>query len=79
MSKKVKRATETEWRALGEQAKLCDLELVKLADMAYRIMPVRVGDRVLNLIVNKHLLRFRSEAEDEMFRRGGPQDTSVFW
>jgi len=78
MARRIRQATEVEWRAIGEQAKIVRREMFKLLRMAVPFMSVRVTDRLSGRVI-MHLDRFRAEAENEMFRRGGPKDTSVFY
>lgn len=78
MARKVEQATEVEWRRIGEQTKLVRREIFKLLRMAVPFMSVKVSDRLTGRVLY-HLDRFRAEAENEMFRRGGPEDTKVFY
>lgn len=77
MARRINKATEAEWRGIGEQAKLCRRELFKLRKMIRPFVPLRVADTVLFRVV-RHFDRFSAEAEAEMFKRGGPKDTEVF-
>jgi len=74
----IRKATEAQWRAIGTQTKHCRQELIKLCNMAGPYMPIRVTDRLLKQVLG-HLDKFRSEAENEMFNRGGPDDLSIFY
>jgi hypothetical protein len=76
--RRIKKATEAEWRRIGEQAKLCRRELFKLMEMACPVLPVEVSDRLLRCVITG-LDRFRSDAENEMFKRGGPESARIFY
>lgn len=78
MARKIEEATDAEWRQIGEQTKLVRREIFKLLELACPFVPVKVSDRLISRVV-RHLDRFRAEAENEMFRRGGPEDCGVFY
>ena len=78
MARRIRKASEFEWRRIGKQAQLVRRELSALADMVRPFVPVKVSDRLTGRVLY-HLDRFRAEAENEMFRRGGPEDTKVFY
>lgn len=75
---RIKKATEAEWRAMGEQVKHCRRELFKLMSMVNPYVPKKISSRLSHYVI-KHFDRFRSEIEEEMFRRGGPGDIYVFY
>ncbi len=74
----IKQATGAEWRSIGEQTKLVRREVLKLVSMVSPFVSSRVAGLVAKNVILQ-LDKFRSEAEDEMFQRGGPKDTSIFY
>lgn len=73
-----KKATEEEWRALAAQTRLCERELIKLANMGYEIMPVRISDPLL-AVRNRTLHKFEHHAENVMYERDGLRLHDVFF
>lgn len=78
MARRIRKGTEAEWREIGRQTKLVRREIFRLLELACPFVPAKVSDRLIGRVV-RHLDRFRAEAENEMFRRGGPEDTGVFY
>jgi len=73
----MKTASKAQWHQLGQYSQRVQRELVRLEDMARQALPKKACDSLRRAL--EHLEKFRCTAEDEMFRRGGPRDTKVFY
>ena len=74
---KIKQGTEDEWRAFGRAVKGLRDQFQSVGIENQGLLPTKLMDYYFN-IINK-IDKFRAKAEDEMFRRGGPQDIKVWY
>lgn len=70
-------ATEAEWREMAAEAKELRDRLGKLIMMSAKFMPKSTGAHLHRS--QNSLDQWRSCAESEMFKRGGPKDISIFY
>lgn len=78
MGRRIRTGTEDEWREIGRRVKRARAALTGIvAKLFGEIVAVSYADRVLRLI--ERLTKLASDLEEEMFRRGGPEDTHVFF
>jgi len=75
--RKIKQGTEDEWRAFGRAVKDLRDQFCSVGMERQELLPAKLIDYYFN-IINK-IDKFRAKAEDEMFRRGGPQDIKVWY
>lgn len=73
----MKRATNEEWQAIGDQAKKCRDELFILMNMSSGKMPVAIT-RILRQSI-MYLNRFRSTAENRMLKTSDNQSLNTFY
>ena len=77
MSRRPSPLTDAEWRALARQTLITREEIGKTLDMMRDHVSLRTIDRGLR--VDGQLNQLRSDLEDEMFKRGGPKDITIFF
>ena len=77
MTRKIKTGTETEWREFGREIHEIRRQLIETLLKYQHLIPLKVTDRGFKAV--KWLDQFRCDAEEEMFRRGGPKDIKVFY
>jgi len=70
-------ATEAEWREMANEAKELRDRLGTLVIKSSKFMPKTVAGNLMK--AQKYIDQWRSQAEEEMFTRGGPQDINVFY
>lgn len=75
--RKIKQGTEEEWQAFGRAVKDLRDQFCSVGMEYQGLLPAKLIDYYFN-IINK-IDKFRAKAEDEMFRRGGPQDIKVWY
>jgi hypothetical protein len=73
----LKIATEKEWRDIAMQTLLVEKETLRLARMTRGIVPVKTIDQIIK--VHYSLLSVKSRLETEMYKRGGPKDSHIFY
>ena len=76
MAKRI--GTEVEWCEIGQRVKIARQALMDVLQSPIgEIMSVRHPDAIGSII--NQLDAAKSHMEDEMFRRGGPESTHVFY
>jgi len=70
-------ATETEWREMAAEAEELRDRMGKLIIKSSKFVPVSVTAKLHGS--QNYLDEWRSIAEDEMFKRGGPKDIKIFY
>jgi len=73
----LKTGTEAEWIELGERVKQACLALGRAFDMAGKLLPLKIYGKLGKAYAA--IDDFRNHAENEMFRRGGPRNITVFY
>ena len=76
MSRKRSTARE-DWQRLADYLKAARDALGHACVAAGQVLPVRQADRIG--AAQDRVDKLRSDFENEMFRRGGPEDTRVFY
>ena len=71
-----KKALEVDWRDIGAQMKVAHEELESLTLMLAEPLPAVYAERAIKVL--EQLDRLALDVENEMFRRGGPRDLSIF-
>jgi hypothetical protein len=69
--------SEEEWRAVGKQICACRNANLDLRRMISGHVPAKTIDKAIK--IEREIDLLRSNLEDEMFARGGPRDTRVFY
>ena len=78
MARRIRVGTEAEWRELGRRVKCARAAImVVLDEQLGAITSVKQMDRML--VISRRFAELASDLEEEMFRRGGPRDTKVFF
>lgn len=73
----IRRGNEEEWRAYGREFKRLRDQLQELLIKHQGLLPAKVMD--IHFKIVRDMDRFRSMAEDEMMKRGGPLDRNVWY
>ena len=73
----MKKATNEEWKMIGDQAKKCRDELHKLLIMCNSKLPIKTTNSIRYSL--KYLNRFRNEAENRMFQTSDNKKLNVFY
>ncbi len=73
----MKKGTETEWLALGEKVKAVRNMLIEAQVLASKMMPLKVYGKLCR--AEGWIDDFRNVAENEMWKRGGPKNITVFY
>ena len=68
---------EQDWKAIGNQAKKVREELLNLHRMTTGKMPVAIVNQIHKAMNNVD--KFKSVAEDRMFKTGGPESINIFY
>ena len=69
--------TDEGWQALARQVLITREEIRKILRMMSGRVPAKTID--MGLRVDRQLDQLRSTLEEEMFKRGGPKDITIFW
>ena len=75
--RKIKQGTEDEWRAFGRAVKDLRDQFLTVGMEYQGLLPVKQMDYYFDIV--RKIDKFRTKAECEMFRRGGPQDIKVWY
>lgn len=78
MARRIRVGTEEEWQGLGRKFKAAHDALLEITKAPCGdILPVRYMDMVLRVLSD--LGRVKGNFDSEMYRRGGPDDSSIFY